>query len=144
MVAQLKPNPEVPVSRKSGEIIGHFASYRDRQKQVYGCKHYKRNCKLFASCCNQLVDCRHCHDDVSEHSLDLYDLIQLCKKLHVYGLLTSPKSFVLFGCSKSVTKMMCMKCLYIQPVGARCTNSSCGISMAKYFCNICRLFDDER
>lgn len=41
--------------------------------------------------------------------------------------------------------MMCMKCLIIQPVGPTCSTVSCnGLSMARYYCSICKLFDDER
>lgn len=41
--------------------------------------------------------------------------------------------------------MLCMRCLKIQPVGQTCTTATCdGFHMAKYFCNICKLFDDER
>ncbi|PNX96066.1 zinc finger protein [Trifolium pratense] len=41
--------------------------------------------------------------------------------------------------------MMCMACMTIQPVGPICTTPSCnGLSMAKYYCNICKFFDDER
>jgi hypothetical protein len=48
-------------------------------------------------------------------------------------------------CRKSITKMMCMKCLVIQPVNATCSSvSCCNLSMAKYYCRICKLFDDER
>lgn len=41
--------------------------------------------------------------------------------------------------------MMCMRCLKIQPVGPVCRTPSCGeFLMAKYYCNICKFFDDER
>ncbi|KAK4394565.1 Zinc finger protein BRUTUS-like [Sesamum angolense] len=46
---------------------------------------------------------------------------------------------------KAITKMMCMKCLVIQPTGPICTSQSCsGFSMGRYYCKICKLFDDER
>ncbi|XP_021808365.1 zinc finger protein BRUTUS-like At1g18910 isoform X4 [Prunus avium] len=46
---------------------------------------------------------------------------------------------------RSITEMMCMKCLKIQPVGSTCSTASCSnISMARYFCRICKIFDDER
>lgn len=38
-----------------------------------------------------------------------------------------------------------MRCLNIQPIGPMCMTPSCnGFSMAKYYCNICKFFDDER
>ncbi|XP_021645303.2 zinc finger protein BRUTUS isoform X2 [Hevea brasiliensis] len=108
---------------KSGEtsnvddIMGCSPSFRDQVKQVFGCDHYKRNCKLRAACCGNLFACRFCHDKVSDHSMD----------------------------RKATLEMMCMLCLKIQAVGPICTTPECsGFSMAKYYCNICKFFDDER
>lgn len=59
----------------------------------------------------------------------------------VYGILFN----ALFNFRKATTEMMCMQCLKIQPVGQNCTTPSCGgFSMAKYYCGICKFFDDER
>ncbi|KAL6007536.1 hypothetical protein ACLOJK_033034 [Asimina triloba] len=59
---------------------------------------------------------RFCHDKVSDHSMD----------------------------RKATVEMMCMRCLKIQAVGPVCKTPSCeGFSMAKYYCNICKFFDDE-
>ncbi|XP_043716175.1 zinc finger protein BRUTUS-like isoform X2 [Telopea speciosissima] len=99
------------------DVPGCSSSFRDPEKQVFGCEHYKRNCKLLAACCGKLFTCRFCHDKVSDHSMD----------------------------RKATSEMMCMCCLKIQPVGAICSTPSCnGLSMAKHYCNICKLFDDER
>ncbi|WIA41165.1 hypothetical protein OEZ86_004781 [Tetradesmus obliquus] len=57
--------------------------------------------------------CRLCHDDASDHRLDRY----------------------------AVSEMCCMLCGTRQPVAGSC--SSCGGSMAGYYCSICHLFDDE-
>ncbi|XP_077244625.1 zinc finger protein-like protein [Tasmannia lanceolata] len=98
------------------EVPGCSPSFRDPEK-TFGCEHYKRNCKLVASCCGKLVTCRFCHDNVSDHSMD----------------------------RKSTSEMMCMRCLKIQPIGPICQTPSCeGFSMSKYYCNICKFFDDER
>ncbi|KAF5177424.1 Zinc finger protein brutus [Thalictrum thalictroides] len=100
-----------------GDVPGCSPSFQDQEKEVYGCKHYKRNCKLLASCCNKLFACRFCHDDVSDHSME----------------------------RKSTSEMMCMRCLKVQAVGPVCTTPACnGFSMAKYYCSICKFFDDER
>lgn len=113
---------KLPLARSSesgcnGTLSGCSPSYRDPEKKVFGCEHYKRNCKLVAACCNKLFTCRFCHDKVSDHSMD----------------------------RKATTEMMCMRCLKIQPVGPTCRTPSCeGFSMSKYFCNICKFFDDER
>ncbi|XP_010272192.1 PREDICTED: uncharacterized protein LOC104608041 isoform X2 [Nelumbo nucifera] len=116
IVRKQKSHPQALPSTRE-EVTGQSPSYRDTLGETFGCEHYKRNCKLFAACCNQLFTCRYCHDDVADHSMD----------------------------RKSTTKMMCMKCLKIQPIGPTCSNISCnGLSMARYFCRICKLFDDER
>ncbi|KAB1205551.1 putative RING finger protein C2F3.16 [Morella rubra] len=96
---------------------GLSPSFRDPKKQVLGCEHYKRNCKLRAACCGKLYTCRFCHDKASDHSMD----------------------------RKATAEMMCMHCMKIQPVGPICSNPSCGeLLMAKYYCSICKFFDDER
>nr|XP_043627558.1 zinc finger protein BRUTUS [Erigeron canadensis] len=98
-------------------LYGCSPSFRDAEKQVFGCEHYKRNCKLRAACCQKLFTCRFCHDNVSDHTMD----------------------------RKATTEMMCMNCLKVQPVGPICSTPSCnGLSMAKYYCSYCKFFDDER
>ncbi|WOK93020.1 hypothetical protein Cni_G01712 [Canna indica] len=108
---------KLPESRTEGDIPGCSPSFRDPEEQIFGCEHYKRNCKLLAACCKKLFTCRFCHDKVSDHSMD----------------------------RKVTSKMMCMRCLKVQPVGPNCKTPSCnGFSMSQYYCNICRFFDDER
>ncbi|KAL8537132.1 hypothetical protein ACS0TY_012347 [Phlomoides rotata] len=29
----------------------------------YGCSHYRRRCKIRAPCCDEIFDCRHCHNE---------------------------------------------------------------------------------
>ncbi|KAL5539305.1 hypothetical protein UlMin_045416 [Ulmus minor] len=99
------------------DVSGRSPSFNNPDEKVFGCEHYKRNCKLLAACCGKLFTCRFCHDNVSDHSMD----------------------------RKLTTEMMCMSCLKLQPVGPECTTPSCNrLSMAKYYCNICKFFDDER
>ncbi|PWA77013.1 hemerythrin/HHE cation-binding motif-containing protein [Artemisia annua] len=113
---------KLPQGRKSETsdvegVHGCSPSFRDAEKQVFGCEHYKRNCKLRAACCQELFTCRFCHDNVSDHTMD----------------------------RKATTEMMCMNCLIVQPVGPICSTPSCnGLSMAKYYCSYCKFFDDER
>ncbi|MCL7041667.1 hypothetical protein MKW94_004556 [Papaver nudicaule] len=116
--SQQTHHQEVACGSVNGEIPGHYPSYQDEAKGTFGCKHYKRNCKLFASCCNQFFTCIHCHDEsVLDHTMD----------------------------RESTTEMMCMKCMKVQPIGPACANISCDeFSMAKYFCGICKLYDDDR
>ncbi|XP_037425114.1 zinc finger protein BRUTUS-like [Triticum dicoccoides] len=114
---QKSPQPRSEDHNGSTVIPGCFPSYRDPEKQILGCEHYKRNCKLVAACCNKLFTCRFCHDKVSDHTME----------------------------RKATLEMMCMLCMKVQPVGPNCQSPSCnGLSMAKYYCSICKFFDDER
>ncbi|WJX54320.1 hypothetical protein P8452_40218 [Trifolium repens] len=114
---QKSPKASSEGSSNGVEIEGHSPSFRDLGKLVFGCEHYKRNCKLRAACCGKLFTCRFCHDNVSDHSMD----------------------------RKATSEMMCMRCLNIQPIGPICMTPSCNaLSMAKYYCSICKFFDDER
>ncbi|KAM1026479.1 hypothetical protein ACFX2I_039345 [Malus domestica] len=118
IATQQKLPQEIAGESSNGEdMVGHSPMYRDAEKKEFGCEHYKRNCKLRAACCGKLFTCRFCHDNVSDHSMD----------------------------RKATSEMMCMRCLTVQPVGPICTTPSCNeLSMAKYYCNICKFFDDER
>ncbi|XVE58796.1 hypothetical protein DITRI_Ditri04bG0197700 [Diplodiscus trichospermus] len=118
IAAQQKLPQAASIETSEGEdVLGCSPSFRDQEKQIFGCEHYKRNCKLRAACCGKLFTCRFCHDKVSDHSMD----------------------------RKATLEMMCMSCLKIQPVGPICITPSCnGLPMAKYYCNICKFFDDER
>ncbi|KAM1737694.1 hypothetical protein ACFX13_016123 [Malus domestica] len=118
IATQQKLPQEIAGESSNGEdMVGHSPAYRCAEKKEFGCEHYKRNCKLRAACCGKLFTCRFCHDNVSDHSMD----------------------------RKATTEMMCMRCLTVQPVGPICTAPSCNeLSMAKYYCNICKFFDDER
>lgn len=121
---QMKPHPEAIAINNEQEVPGQCPSYRDPLKLEFGCQHYKRNCKLVAACCNMLYTCRICHDDERNRPDD--------KSAHSMD-------------RKATTKMMCMKCLVIQPIGQACTTVSCNnLYMARYHCKICKLFDDER
>lgn len=118
IAAQQKvPQSIIGESSDGDELFRCSPSYRDPEKKVFGCEHYKRNCKLRAACCGKLFTCRFCHDKVSDHSMD----------------------------RKATSEMLCMNCLTIQPVGSACTTPSCkGLLMAKYYCPSCKFFDDER
>ncbi|XP_021808362.1 zinc finger protein BRUTUS-like At1g18910 isoform X1 [Prunus avium] len=113
----VRQHSELRDTSNGKEFPGQHPSYQDPFGLTFGCKHYKRNCKLVAACCNQLYTCIRCHDEMADHTID----------------------------RRSITEMMCMKCLKIQPVGSTCSTASCSnISMARYFCRICKIFDDER
>jgi len=88
-------------------------TYHNRDKNIWGCEHYPRRCSVKLGCCDEWFTCRLCHDAESDHVCD----------------------------RKSIQEVKCMSCNTVQPVAAECRN--CKISFARYFCEICRLYDDS-
>ncbi|PRQ33375.1 putative aminoacyltransferase, E1 ubiquitin-activating enzyme [Rosa chinensis] len=88
----------------------------------FGCSHYKRRCKIRAPCCNEVYDCRHCHDEAKD-SLDTDPLDRHVISRH------------------EVKKVICCLCGIEQDVQQHCV--SCGVCMGKYFCAICNFYDDD-
>ncbi|MCD7451775.1 hypothetical protein HAX54_013423 [Datura stramonium] len=114
IASQQKSQASTEEMSHSEDVVGCSPTFRDMEKQIFGCEHYKRNCKLRAACCGKLFTCRFCHDEVSDYPMD----------------------------RKATLEMMCMRCLKVQPIGPSCTTPSCnGFSMAKYYCSICKFFD---
>lgn len=68
-----KMHHQASVGNDDGDIPGQIPSYQDPLGATFGCKHYKRNCKLLAPCCNKLYTCIRCHDDLEDHSVDRLD-----------------------------------------------------------------------
>jgi uncharacterized CHY-type Zn-finger protein len=78
-----------------------------------GCKHYKRNVKLQCSACAKWYTCRLCHDEAEDHVLD----------------------------RKATKNMLCMLCGCAQGAGEFCVE--CGERTAWYYCNVCKLWDND-
>ncbi|KAL9585625.1 MAG: hypothetical protein Q9212_001408 [Teloschistes hypoglaucus] len=78
-----------------------------------GCLHYKRNIKLQCSACYRWYTCRFCHDAAEDHSLN----------------------------RRATKNMLCMLCGCAQVASERCTR--CGERSARYYCSICKLWDDD-
>jgi uncharacterized CHY-type Zn-finger protein len=78
-----------------------------------GCQHYKRNVKVQCHSCRRWYTCRRCHDAVEGHSLN----------------------------RKKTENMLCMACGTPQPAGQHCRQ--CGKEAAWYYCDICKLWDDN-
>ena len=76
------------------------------------CPHYARRTRVVAPCCGREYGCRHCHDETEDHRLAPGD----------------------------VATMACGWCGERGPAGAAC--ASCAAPQARYFCGICRLWDD--
>uniref|UniRef100_A0A7N0UP06 Uncharacterized protein n=1 Tax=Kalanchoe fedtschenkoi TaxID=63787 RepID=A0A7N0UP06_KALFE len=90
-------------------------------KMGYGCKHYKRRCKIRAPCCNEIYGCRHCHNEAANslpNPADHHDIVR-----------------------HDVKQVVCLVCDTEQLAGQICTN--CGVNMGEYFCNICKFYDDD-
>ncbi|KAK9427762.1 hypothetical protein V1505DRAFT_253550 [Lipomyces doorenjongii] len=89
------------------------ATWFDEANEIRGCAHYQRGVKLQCSVCDQWHPCRFCHDDVEDHQL-----------------------------IRSETKnMLCTYCFLPQSAAQDCRG--CGRRVAKYFCEKCKLWDDD-
>ena len=70
----MQPFVEVP-----GEVLATLTqkdiqpSYQKSDQaeaqNILGCRHYQRNCKLFAECCQDWILCRYCHDEGTENEI---------------------------------------------------------------------------
>lgn len=111
-------------SQSSGvsDFSNEDVSFMELGSGNYGCSHYRRRCKIRAPCCNEIFDCRHCHNE-AKNSLDIDLLDRHDLPRH------------------EVVKVICSLCDTEQDVQQYCMN--CGVSMGKYFCTICKFFDDD-
>eukprot|EP00535_Pseudo-nitzschia_heimii_P006287 CAMPEP_0197189842 /NCGR_PEP_ID=MMETSP1423-20130617/20482_1 /TAXON_ID=476441 /ORGANISM="Pseudo-nitzschia heimii, Strain UNC1101" /LENGTH=839 /DNA_ID=CAMNT_0042642065 /DNA_START=165 /DNA_END=2682 /DNA_ORIENTATION=+ len=97
---------------------------------VLGCHHYARACKLRHPVSGKLYTCRLCSEQEREASV---------------APTTSEKENAPLD-RYAVTEISCMKCKTLQPSAKNCINSECELhkkGFAKYFCDICNLFDDR-
>ncbi|PNX93897.1 RING finger and CHY zinc finger domain-containing protein 1-like, partial [Trifolium pratense] len=88
----------------------------------YGCSHYRRRCKIIAPCCNQIFDCRHCHNE-SQNSV----------QVDLANMHDIPRH--------DVKRVICSLCSTEQDVQQVCIQ--CGVCMGRYFCSKCKFFDDD-
>ncbi|CAN1770578.1 Probable E3 ubiquitin-protein ligase RZFP34 [Linum perenne] len=88
----------------------------------FGCTHYRRRCKIRAPCCNEIFDCRHCHNE-AKNSIEVD-----CKDRH-----DIPRH--------QLKRVICSLCDTEQNVQQHCIK--CGVCMGKYFCSQCKFFDDD-
>jgi hypothetical protein len=80
----------------------------------FGCEHYKRNVKVQCYDCKTWHPCRHCHDAAqTTHALN----------------------------RQATENMLCMACKTPQPAAQDC--KECGMRAAWYYCDICKLWDDD-
>lgn len=88
----------------------------------YGCSHYRRRCKIRAPCCDEIFDCRHCHNE-AKNALEIAPANRHDVPRH------------------ELKRVICSLCETEQDVQQNCIN--CGVCMGKYFCSKCNLFDDN-
>lgn len=96
-------------------IMSNDETHSDSSDGCEGCEHYVRRCSLIAPCCDKAYVCRHCHNDAESHEMDRH----------------------------AVKEVVCNDCNCRQPVSQTCSNESCGIQFAAYFCAVCNFFDDR-
>ncbi|XP_023524321.1 probable E3 ubiquitin-protein ligase RZFP34 isoform X1 [Cucurbita pepo subsp. pepo] len=104
------------------ELAADSQELLERGYKQYGCAHYRRRCRIRAPCCNEIFDCRHCHNDI-KNSIYLDQ-----KERHEI-----PRH--------EVDQVICSLCGAEQEVRQECMN--CGVCFGKYFCESCKLFDDD-
>ncbi|KAI0130818.1 hypothetical protein F4814DRAFT_403781 [Daldinia grandis] len=111
----LSPEDLRPTFAPPREISEESGEYAEdpEDDRPLGCEHYRRNVKLQCSTCNRWYTCRFCHDKVEDHNL----------------------------IRKDTRNMLCMYCGTAQRASDVCM--SCGISAARYYCNICKLWNDD-
>lgn len=94
----------------------------DRGLMEHGCPHYRRRCCIRSPCCDEIFGCHHCHYEAKNNiSVDP-------KQSH-----DIPR--------QKVEQVICLLCGTEQEVRQNCTN--CGVCMGKYFCEACKLYDDD-
>ncbi|XP_051152472.1 E3 ubiquitin-protein ligase RZFP34-like [Andrographis paniculata] len=98
-------------------------SAMDRGFEKFGCSHYRRRCRIRAPCCDEIFDCRHCHNE-AKNALDVYPI----HRRH-----DIPRH--------EIERVVCSLCNTEQDVQQICI--SCGVCLGKYFCSKCKFFDDD-
>ncbi|KAI5813391.1 zinc-ribbon-domain-containing protein, partial [Pyronema omphalodes] len=83
------------------------------KEEELGCSHYRRGVRLQCSTCERWHTCRFCHDEAEDHAL----------------------------IRRETKNMLCMHCGKPQPAKQDCGN--CGVRSAKYYCDKCKLWDDD-
>ena len=88
IVTQQNSNTLSAAANDREEDFGQYPSYQDSLNEIFGCKHYKRNCKLLAACCSKLFTCIKCHDEFTDHSMERFEFfIYIFVLLHYWFFL---------------------------------------------------------
>ncbi|KAF2304505.1 hypothetical protein GH714_032824 [Hevea brasiliensis] len=113
-------NEECIVSEESNKM--KILEVLDKGYMKYGCPHYRRRCRIRAPCCDEIFDCRHCHNE-SKNNINVDQKLRHDMSRH------------------EVRQVICSLCGTEQGVQQFCTN--CGVCMGRFFCETCKLFDDD-
>ncbi|KAI0485428.1 hypothetical protein F4859DRAFT_470924, partial [Xylaria cf. heliscus] len=99
--------------KQPAESTTDTADIEPNDEKLLGCAHYRRNVKLQCSTCDRWYTCRFCHDNVEDHIL----------------------------IRKETRNMLCMFCGTAQRASQTCV--SCEAPAARYYCGICKLWNDD-
>ena len=104
---------EKPIPPTKDTDADRSSAESDEEPRALGCAHYKRNIKLQCSACNRWYTCRFCHDAAEDHMLN----------------------------RRETKNMLCMLCGCAQPASEEC--ALCSVRCAWYYCDVCKLWDDD-
>jgi hypothetical protein len=106
---------ELKEIRESVKESDRKPTFYNETDKIFGCRHYKRGCKILPECCHNWTTCRLCHNEENkDHEIDRF----------------------------ATRFMMCMYCSVVQPVSQNCIE--CKKQLASYFCPICKLWSDDQ
>ncbi|CAL0323124.1 unnamed protein product [Lupinus luteus] len=115
-----EPMPEEESNQSTDDI--NIIDLQGKGYMEHGCQHYRRRCLIRAPCCDEIFDCHHCHNEAkNDTNID---------QKHRHNI---PRH--------QVKQVICSLCGTEQEVQQNCIN--CGVCMGKYFCETCKLFDDD-
>lgn len=77
------------------------------------CYHYISKCSIVASCCGSIFPCKKCHNEEKDHKI----------------------------LPKDIKYIICKNCTIEQKVSNECI--SCGITFGEYYCNRCKIHDND-
>ncbi|KAI1748547.1 hypothetical protein F4782DRAFT_357034 [Xylaria castorea] len=103
----------VPRKQPAESSTTDSADVESNDERLLGCEHYRRNVKLQCSTCDRWYTCRFCHDNAEDHIL----------------------------IRKETRNMLCMFCGTAQRASQTC--ASCEAPTARYYCDICKLWNDD-
>lgn len=110
---KLRPGDTSPTYRSIEHRDDEDDEEDHEEELVLGCQHYKRNVKVQCYDCKHWYTCRHCHDEIEDHPLN----------------------------RKATQNMLCMACGTPQKAADTCIE--CGVEAACYYCDICKLWDNN-